>query len=114
MKKIKGNTIKNFDTGAILRKKVKEKNLNYTKMGRLMRRSPNTIKLLLQKTSIQAYILWEFCYALDYNFFADFASWLPVSMPSANTAELEKQIQELKAERDTLQKVVDILGRKGL
>jgi len=112
MKKIKGNQIKNFDTGSILRKKVKEKNLNYTKMGRKMRRSPATVKSLLHNTSVQAYILWEFCFALDYNFFADFASWLPAAMPSANTPALQKQIEDLKTERDNLQKVVEILSRK--
>jgi len=113
MKKIKGNTIKNFDTGTMLSKKAKELNLNNTKLARLMRRSPKTTKLLLQKTSIQAYILWEFCYALNYNFFADFASWLPTSMPSKEKEKMEKQIQELKTERDNLQKIIDLLTRKG-
>jgi len=112
---MKKNQVKNFDTGNMLRWQIKNSAINAAQVSRIMRRYPATINRLLKRTSIQSSILWEFCEAVNYNFFADLAGRLPAEMPhnNAHIAELKKQIQELKAERDTLQKVVDILTKKG-
>ncbi len=117
MRKKQGNTIQNFDTGKLLRKSVKEKELSYTRLAKLMRRTPNTVKSLIENTSVQAYILWEFCYALNYNYFADFAGWLPPTMPSGSKlhqriTELEKQNSELQLQVKTLEKAIELMGRK--
>ena len=117
MKKKQGNAIQNFDTGKLLQKTVKEKNLNYAQLGRKMRRAPNTVKTLMESTSVQAYILWEFCYALNYNYFADFAGWLPPDMPSDSKlhqriAELEKEKNDLQVQVKTLKEAIELMGRK--
>lgn len=62
--------------------------------------------------------LWKICFALNYNFLSDLAAQLPPTMPCAPTAkdqriaELEKQLEELRSECHTLQRVVEALGGK--
>ena len=62
--------------------------------------------------------LWRICHALNYNFLADLSALLPPDMPSApnakdaRIAELEKEVQQLTTERDTLQRVLEILREK--
>lgn len=72
----------------------------------------------MNNTSVQTYILWEFCKAMNHIFFADFAGWLPPDMhaskgnPATRTSELEKENAELRAQLKTLQNVVDLLAGK--
>jgi DNA-binding Xre family transcriptional regulator len=77
-----------------------------------------TVVNFMRRPDIKVSYLWRICHALNYNFLADLATLLPPDMPSAPTtkdtriAELETQLQQLTTERDTLQRVLEILREK--
>jgi DNA-binding XRE family transcriptional regulator len=79
---------------------------------------PETISDFLKRPDNKISNLWKVCFALNYNFLSDLAAKLPPAMPCAPTpkdqrmAELEKQVQELTAECQTLQRVVEALQQK--
>ena len=81
--------------------------MNYETVVNFMRRPDNKVSYI-----------WRICHALNYNFLADIAALLPPEMPSApnakdaRIAELEKQVQQLTTECDTLQRVLEILRGK--
>lgn len=74
-----------------------------------------TVVNIMRRPDIKVSFVWNICYALNYNFFVDLANLLPPEMPSAPTAkdvriaELEEQLRQMAAERDTLQRIVDVL-----
>jgi hypothetical protein len=70
------------------------------------------MKRLLNGTSHQAYILYQFSCILSHNFFAELANWLPDQIPGKEEisgkreADLEQQMLELKAENAVLNKLL--------
>jgi DNA-binding Xre family transcriptional regulator len=77
-----------------------------------------TVVNFMRRPDIKVSYLWRICNALNYNFLAELAALLPPDMPSppnakdARIAELETQVQQLTTERDTLQRVLEILQQK--
>lgn len=76
-----------------------------------------TVVNFMRRPDNKVSYLWRICFALKYNFIADLAAQLPPEMPCAPTAkdariaELEKQVQELTAERDMLQRLTELLRK---
>jgi hypothetical protein len=65
---------------------------------------------------MQAYMLWEISIAMNYDFFAAISSELQQKYPQIKSehaviAALQKELSEVKQERDTLKKVVELLGK---
>ena len=123
MSKIKGNTIKTLNCGAMIRAIMKKQHLNNTDVARKINRHHSTIKTLVQNSSLQTYLIWEFSVALKHNFFNDLARQLDQSVGEGvlensteplgkRVEELEKEIQQLKEEREYLRKAMDALARK--
>ncbi len=63
--------------------------------------------------------LWRLCHVLKYNFFADLGAQLPAEFtPVAENplqtriAELEKQKSDLELQVKTLEKAIELMGRK--
>lgn len=77
-----------------------------------------TVVNFMRRPDIKVSYLWRICHALNYNFVAELAAQLPPAMPAPpgpkddRIAELERQVQELTMECDTLQRVIDILRVK--
>ena len=77
-----------------------------------------TVVDFMRRADIKLSYLWRISNALNYNFLAEIAALLPPDMPSppsakdARIAELETQVKQLTTERDTLQRVLEILQQK--
>jgi len=122
MRRNKGNTIKNLNIGLMIREVMKVQSKNKMDIARLTGRKHGTISKTVKATSMQTYLVWEFSLALKYNFFHDLAVQLDqtagegvlqnAEQPLKTTiAALEKDMQQLREERDYLRKVVDVLGK---
>lgn len=104
--------------GQMLSKHIRKFRLFRSALARDMGVRRESIDYTLKQDDIKLGNLWSICYALKYNFLADIAAQLPPEMPCAPTAkdariaELEKQVQDLTAERDMLQRVVEVLRPK--
>ena len=105
-------------TGQMLTTYIKSKRIYQSALSRKLGRAGTTVSDFRKRSTIQTAILWEICHALNYNFFSDIAAQLPAEMPANPTpkdqriAELEKQVSEIKTERDNLQQVIEILKHK--
>jgi len=79
---------------------------------------PETVADFLRRPDNKLSYLWRISNALNYNFLAELSALLPPDMPSApnakdaRIAELEKEVQQLTAERDMLQRVLEMLRPK--
>jgi len=105
-------------SGQMLTTYIKQKRIYQNALARKLKRRAETIFDYKKRSTIQTAVLWDICHALNHNFFADIAAQLPPEFAAAPQAkdlkitELEQQVAELKNERDNLQKVIDILGKK--
>lgn len=122
MRRNKGNTIQPLNIGLMIRRVMKTQNKNKMDIARLIGRKHGTVSKTVKTTSMQTYLVWELSLALKYNFFNDLAEQLNAEagegilanagMPlKATIAALEKEVQQLKDEREYLRKVVDVLGK---
>lgn len=74
-----------------------------------------TVVRIMRRPDISASMLWNICFALNYNFLSELAGMLPPTMPAPPTpkdtriAELEAQVQQLTSECNTLQRIIDAL-----
>lgn len=106
------------DTGKLLSDYIAQHRIRQSALARKIKRAPKTIYAYKKRSTMQCHVLLEICEGLNYNFFSDIAALLPGTMPAAPTAkdkrieELEKELATVKNERDNLQKVIDILGKK--
>jgi len=107
--------------GKLLSEKIKEKKLNRTEIARSINRAHTAIKPLFNRPSIQAYFLWELSIALQYDFFSVLSDALLQKHPEVNSlhnndkatiASLEKELADVKRERDNLVKMMNVLGSK--
>lgn len=104
--------------GTLLNAYIRKHRLYQSALARDIGKRPETVADFLKKPDNKISNLWKICFALNHNFFSDIAAQLPPEMPATPTAkdlriaELEKQVQELKTERDNLQRVIDILRPK--
>lgn len=106
--------------GNLLSEKIKDQRLTKSAVARKINRPPSAIKPLLNRPSMQAYLLWELSIALEYDFFAHLSQALLTNHPhikSANTqdtttiASLQKELAALRDERDYLKKMIDIMAK---
>jgi hypothetical protein len=105
-----------IDIGSMLTKKLKEFHLSNSEVGRRINRPHSAIYPLRRQPSMQAYLLWEISIAMNYDFFSALSSELQQKHPQIKSehaviAALQKELEEVKQERDTLKKVVELLGK---
>lgn len=123
MRYIRGNAVKGLHTGSLIQQKLREKNITVAELSRRINRSPSTVKPVLTRSSCQAYLLWEAGTALNYNFFqhlADLQNAQHADTPLVNgnpsdkakIEALEKEVAQLREERDYLKKIIDVMARK--
>ena len=113
--------IVNLDTSLMLKELLQKRRVTHAVLARRMKRSQPTIKGLLERRSIQTYILWELSVALKHNFFTDLAAQLNAATDGALTRQhseteqrmeqLQKENAQLKAERDYLRKALDLIEK---
>ena len=102
-------------TGAMLDTYIKENRIRQAALCRALNRHLSSVAIFRKGSTIQTAVLWEICHALQHNFFADIAAQLPdtytVSAPvdNAEVSALKDEIQTLKTERDTLEKLLEKL-----
>jgi hypothetical protein len=124
MKRSEGNRIKTLNIGLMVRRVMKQKHKNKMDIAKVLTRNHGTISRIVKGRSMQAYLVWELSLALKHNFFNDLAEQLNseagegtlanAGLPlKATIAALEKEVQQLKDEREYLRKVVDVLGKRG-
>ncbi len=113
----KGNTIAQLDAGRIVRRVMFEQGINKARLGRMLERNGSTVKGIIYRSSMQAYILWELSIALRHNFFADLAHQLDAAtegkLEQQHTAlqQLQADYERLKEERDYLRKALDLISK---
>lgn len=104
--------------GQILNNHVRRNRFHQSALARNIGVRSETIANFLRRPDNRISYIWRICFALNYNFFADIAAKLPATMRCAPTAkderiaELEKEMQQLRTERDILQGVIDVLRPK--
>ena len=104
-------------TGEMLEKYIKDKRIYQSALSRMLNRHTSGIAGFRKRPTMQTAILWEFCHALQHNFFADIAAQLPKSytkhvdsaekIEGVEVADLQAEIAALKIERDVLQGLLD-------
>jgi hypothetical protein len=106
--------------GNLLNEKIKEQHLTKSELGRKIKRPRSAIKPLLNRPSMQAYLLWELSIALEYDFFAHLSQALSEKYPGIKTtgtqdkaviAALEKELTALREEKNYLKKMIDIMAK---
>ena len=112
-----GNTIKELDVGKMVKIVMFEQGINKARLSRMLKRNATGVKVILDRTSIQTYLVWELSIALNHNFFADLAQKLNAATEGKLEAEqtqlqqLKQENTRLKEERDYLRKAVDLLAK---
>lgn len=119
-KRGRNTQIMDVHLGNLLSEKIKEKRLSKKAVERSIGRSNNAVKRLMGRPSIQAYLLWELSIALEYDFFAEISRALQqkhqvVGGANGNDktliASLEKELADVKRERDNLIKMLNLLSK---
>jgi hypothetical protein len=105
-----------INIGSLVADKLIQFKMTKAEVARKIDRPPNAIKPLTRQPSMQAYMLWEISIAMNYDFFAVLSSELQQKYPQIKSehaviAALQKELAEVKQERDTLKKVVELLGK---
>lgn len=110
-------------TGEMLANYITTKRIYQSALARLLNRNQSSIAVFRKGSTMQTAILWEFCHALKYNFFADIAAQLPTEYGSAGNSIVAKQhdneldslkseITSLKMERDILKAMLETWVKK--
>ena len=102
--------------GTLLSKKLKEYHISKAEVARRISRPHSSLYPLTHNPSMQAYLLWELSIAMKYDFFATLSSELQQKHPEIKSEHaaliaLQKELAEVKQERDALKKVVEMLGK---
>ncbi|MGV9002680.1 hypothetical protein [Flavobacterium sp.] len=108
-------SVNNINTGKILEKKIREKNLSNKAVGEAINRNGLSVFKYMANQSLQTAVLIDFCYALNHNFFSDIADQLPLEFTKnqprtdQRNAEKEERIAQLEEENKVLKIQNDIL-----
>jgi hypothetical protein len=102
--------------GTLLTKKLKEYHITKAEVARRISRPHSSLYTLTHNPSMQAYLLWELSIAMNFDFFATLSSELQQKHPEIKSEHaaiiaLQKELSEMKQERDNLKKVVELLGK---
>jgi cell shape-determining protein MreC len=116
----KGNQIDTLHVGNLINEVRRNKRVSYAALGRLTGRTISAISTAMKRSSMQAYMIWEFSQALKHNFFADLADQLQqhtesqLDTPQANVQQELEQLrtenQRLSQELHYLRKAVDMIN----
>lgn len=104
--------IKELHTGQLVAQVLKQKRVTHAALARATHRSQSNLSTLIKGPSTQAYILWQMSLALKHNLFRDMADQLDAATngrmaQGAITIEtLQKEVEQLRKERDTLMKAI--------
>lgn len=101
----KGNQINELHVGKLIDAVRMRKRVTYATLARLTGRTIGTISKSMKRSSMQAYMIWEFSEALKHDFFADLTNLLQQhtqkELDSAN-ANTQQQLQQLQTENQRL------------
>jgi hypothetical protein len=113
-KKARGNEVAGSPhTGELLKRYYTDHRTHKAALARRLSRQPATVYHSQQQASMQTAILWDVSIALEHNFFSDIACLMPARFSTYATvddtkdqqiAALQKQVDQLTAERDVLLK----------
>jgi hypothetical protein len=99
-------------TGQLINEVLLSKRITRAALARATQRSASNISELVRSSSTQAYILWEMSQALNHNLFADLAARLDAATEGrmqdgkVTIESLQKELQQLREERDILMKAL--------
>ena len=102
-------------TGQMLERIIKDWRVCEAALARKLGRHRSTFEDFCRRESMQTGVLWEISQVMNYNFFSDIAEQLPPTFRHKQTAaekeiaELKAEIEALKQENITLQRVADML-----
>ncbi len=79
----------------------------------------SSVQAYLKKPDMKVSTLWRLCHVLNYNFFEEITAQLPPEFTAVTENPLQKRIDELEKQKSdlelqvkTLEKVVELMGRK--
>jgi len=105
--------------GNLLKAYVKKNRIRQSGWGRKANLNPKTIAGYLKRPTMRIDTLLHICTTLNYNFLKEVAAILPPDMPpvsennlQARVAELELQNRDLELQVKTLEKALELVGRK--
>lgn len=104
--------------GSILQRHIRKYRYYKSALARDIGMRRESLADLLKRPDSRLSSIWKICFALNYNFIADIAEQLPSDMPCAPSAkdkriaELEEQLEALRAECRTLERIVEVLRMK--
>ncbi len=116
----KGNQINELHVGKLIDGVRRRKRVTYAALARLTGRTIGAISTAMKRSSMQAYMIWEFSEALKHDFFADLTNLLQqhsqkeLDTPNGHAQEqlqqLQTENQRLSQELYYLRKAVDMMG----
>ncbi len=108
-----------FHTGNFLKQYVKKNRIRQSGWARKAGLNVKTVSGYLKQPTMWIETLLGICHTLNYNFFKEIAALLPPDMPpvtqnplQARIDELEKQKSDLELQVKTLEKALELVGRK--
>jgi len=112
-------TIEAPHIGNILKAHVKKYRLRQAGWAKQDGLNRNTIADYMKQKDMRVGTLFTICQSLQYNFLKEIAALLPPDMPpvaenplQARVTELEKQNSDLQLQIKTLEKAIELMGRK--
>ena len=102
-----------LNMGQLLRAVIAQKSLAKSLIARKMQRKDAGILKFTQQRSMQMSIVWEFCYAMQHNLFADLAQKLPTEFTTLHTPDTSKdeEIAQLKRRIEILEAQLEVLRK---
>lgn len=99
--------------------RMKEKYISNTNLANQLQMHHSSVLFMLKNPGMQVRRLWTICEAIDLNIFRYLANEIGIETPvdSGNTLRdtkienLQKEIEDLKKERDLLKEVIGLQGR---
>lgn len=108
----KGNTIGVLDVGKTVRSIMFERGINKARLSRILGRDAAGVRGMIQRTSMQTYLVWELSVALKHNFFSDLAAQFATAtgIGATEIEQLRHELERTREERDYLRKALDMLN----
>lgn len=111
-----------FNTGALIRKALRDTGLTQAYIGRKTDRTSSTVMNMLKRRSVQASVLHEFSLAMGVDLFRPLSEALPehirkdprqheLDTLKAENTELKRQLERLQEDNAYLKKMIDIFAQ---
>ncbi len=107
-----------MNVGKMIKQVMFDRGINKARLSRRLGRNSTGIKRMIDRPSIQAYLIWELSVALGHNFFTDLAQQLDAAtegklqQQQTELEQLKQEYERIKEERDYLKKAIDLLSSK--